>query len=164
MIDDLTLFVYAIELIICAITFLLFLWYAIYMYWRTKHDTVWYCKQCSTTLEVNAVPNNCPSCHGNTGKFEERTARKKPSVIYIMIMLLFLFQGWSVLMGYYARSIRPQGIADTLPFFYSFWWDTRVVPRLIIEALISWRMILRVYLSFLARPQRRISDNDGRDV
>ena len=164
MTNDLTLILYGFEILICYMTFALFLWYAVYTWVKTKNDIVWYCKQCATTLEINQVPNDCPSCHANTKKFEERPARKTPSVIYVLIGLLFLSQGWATTVGFHSRLSRDPSIIISLPHLYDVIWSTRVLPRVIIESLIFWRMVRRVYLSFFLTPKRRSSDKDGSDL
>jgi cyanate permease len=142
MIDDFDAasFEYLLEVIVFLLTFLLFLWWAIYKKVATK--------------KVNAKITN-PS-----KKLDENV-----SVVYLLVMFGFLTQAFATYIGYYTRSIRLSGDIDAYhQFMNSFWWHIRIVPRLIVGMLLSARMVRKVYIEFFQPQKRRRSDRDAEDI
>jgi hypothetical protein len=89
----------------------------------------------------------------------------KPTNVYILVMLLFLTMGYATMLGVIARLVRGGGDVDAyVKFMQGLWWHTRILPRLIIESMILWRMSRRVYINFFKVDRRRHGDRDGDDV
>ena len=85
-----------------------------------------------------------------------------PSVIYILVMMWFLAQGYATHLAYYSRELGDT--SGKHEFLQSMWWHTRAIPRLAIAILICWRQSLKVYIEFFRKEKRRRGDKDGEDV
>ena len=121
---DVTLFMYVLELVICYSAFVLFGWWAIYK---------WHKSRC------------------------------RPTNVYILVMFLFLARAYAIHIGFTARNIGYQ-TQEYHDFVTSMWWHTRVLPEIIVEFCILWRMARRVALNFFLKDKRRLGDVDGDDV
>ena len=139
---DLTSIEYLWEMIVWLLTFFLFLWWACYKKIVTRR---------SNKIRIIIDP--------------KKVLNENVSVIYILVMLGFLTQAYATSIAYYARLLRDYPVAH-YDFLNSFWWHTRILPRLIIGTIISVRMMTKVYVEFFASKKRRPSnlDKDGDDV
>ena len=77
---------------------------------------------------------------------------KRPTTIYVYIMLLLFCYGYAITIGLVARHTRNvYGVEQYYTYMDSLIWHTRIVPRLIIELLFVGEMISRIYKNYLKK-------------
>ena len=95
--------------------------------------------------------------------YKYASAKCWPTTVYFLVMLLFLTQAYAAQTALECRML----LSDSLKynhFITTARWDTRVVPKLIIQVMILWRMARRVYINFVIENKKRKNDKDGEDV
>jgi len=91
---------------------------------------------------------------------------KITSPMYLAVMLFFLFQAWAMLVGLNSRMNRVERAIELQPYMYSFWWDTRILGRIVAEIMIGYIQGKIIYIEFFRDkniPRRRRGDELGED-
>ena len=82
--------------------------------------------------------------------WEYKNNRVVPEIVYFLIMLLFLTLGYSAQTSFEARTMFTQKIVYE-DFLTSIRWQTRVLPKIIIELLIVSVLVNRVYNTLIKK-------------